>query len=80
MKTPQKPAGPTPNREAAIGAAKARDYMIGYELMVKRYEDGWYRLADKIGTPAIDDRNPFPNPSDQGQGFEDAKARLFHLS
>jgi hypothetical protein len=78
-KTPVKPI--TPNREAAINAARTRDYLMGYEVMTKRYEDGWYKLGDKIGTPSIDDRNPYDSQKqpDQFSGFEDAKKRLFHL-
>ena len=81
MPTTKKPEI-TPNREAAIKAARTRDYLMGYELMTKRFEDGWYKLGNQIGTPAIDDRcpdDPTKQP-DQFSGFEDAKKRLFHIN
>lgn len=49
-----------PERKQAREAVyRARDYQIGWGKMAARYEEAWYRLGDKIGTPAIDYRNPY---------------------
>lgn len=73
-----KTSSESPNRQAAIKAAKSRDYMIGFEEMTKRYENGWYQLGDRIGTPSIDYNNPYDPEKQAAQwdGFEDAKKRL----
>jgi hypothetical protein len=77
---PQKSESPE-RKQAREAGYRARDYLMGYELMTKRFEDGWYKLGNQIGTPAIDDRCPYDptKQPDQYSGFEDAKRRLFNL-
>ena len=76
-KPQQKPV--SPYRQACQEAVKTRAYLNGYEKMFLRYQEGWFNLGDKIGTPSIDDRNPYDAATEEYQGFEDAKKRLFHL-